>query len=192
MHTSPEIAAIAAQVLSLHPISPEPTDPGGRNYNTLLDTAKKLAGSCLAQVQPDEDEQGPPRIAISATVSWDKITNAIVGAFEGGSNDWLRRAVYTVDPTGTHPTLAGRGPAYSQDQFWATGGSMTLIYDDPSEETRDAAGTKALGLLEIKAGLRSMAEKDPRHFTDLLNENDDATTHDVFMQHIVFGEVIYG
>lgn len=37
-----------------------------------------------------------------------------------------------------------------------------------------------------------MAEKDPRHFGDLVSENDDADTHDVFIQHVLFGEVIYG
>lgn len=37
-----------------------------------------------------------------------------------------------------------------------------------------------------------MAEKSPRHFADLLSEDDDATTHDVFIQHVLFGEVIYG
>lgn len=37
-----------------------------------------------------------------------------------------------------------------------------------------------------------MAEKDPVHFDDLLGESDDAITHDVFMQHVIFGEIIYG
>lgn len=37
-----------------------------------------------------------------------------------------------------------------------------------------------------------MATESPRHFGDLLSENDDAATHDVFIQHVLFSEVIYG
>jgi hypothetical protein len=37
-----------------------------------------------------------------------------------------------------------------------------------------------------------MAADYPRHFADLVNENDDADTGDAFVQCCVFGEVIYG
>jgi hypothetical protein len=32
----------------------------------------------------------------------------------------------------------------------------------------------------------------PRHFADVLNENDDAGTGDVFLQCCLFGEIIFG
>ena len=37
-----------------------------------------------------------------------------------------------------------------------------------------------------------MAEKYPRHFTDMIQEQDDATTADVFFQCVVLQDVIYG
>lgn len=202
--TSPEIASMAGRILAAgNPLDNDQVIlaviEGLAEANTgkqaqaalktmfqpYFDNMLSLAGSCLAQAEPDDDENGLPRIAITATVDWSKITNAIIGAFEGGSTYWLREYDYTYRPEGVEGN-----PLYAEDQFWAKGGKMNLSYDDPEDEEQRA--TKEVGLLEIKAGLRTMAEKDPRHFGDLVSENDDADTHDVFIQHVLFGEVIYG
>lgn len=202
--TSPEIASMAGRILAAgNPLDNDQVIlaviEGLADANTgkqaqaalktmfqpYFDNMLSLAGSCLAQAEPDDDENGLPRIAITATVDWSKITNAIIGAFEGGSTYWLRECDYTYRPEG-----AEGNPLYAEDQFWAKGGKMNLSYDDPDDQEQRA--TKEVGLLEIKAGLRTMAEKDPRHFGDLVSENDDAATHDVFIQHVLFGEVIYG
>lgn len=37
-----------------------------------------------------------------------------------------------------------------------------------------------------------MPVKYPRHWADVLAENDDATTGDVFLQCCLFGECIFG
>jgi hypothetical protein len=37
-----------------------------------------------------------------------------------------------------------------------------------------------------------MRDQYPRHYADLVEENDDAITGDVFLQLAVFGELIYG
>lgn len=142
-----------------------------------------LAGSCLSQTEQDDDSEHP-RIVITATVNWDKITNAIIGSFEGGSTEWLGSCDYIYTPEG----VTGN-PLYAENDFWSKGGKARLTYDNPDG---DDLLQKEIGLLEIKAGLRSMAEKDPVHFDDLLGESDDAITHDVFMQHVIFGEIIYG
>lgn len=154
-------------------------------FQPYFDNMLSLAGSCLAQAEPDDSEDGAPRIAITAAVDWSKITNAIVGAFEGGSTYWLREYDYTYRPEGVEGN-----PLYVEDQFWAKGGKMNLSYDDPDDQENRAS--KEVSMIEIKQGLRTMAEKDPRHFGDLVSENDDADTHDVFIQHVLFGEVIYG
>lgn len=202
--TSPEIASMAGRILAAgNPLDNDQVIlaviEGLADANTgkqaqaalktmfqpYFDNMLSLAGSCLAQAEPDDDENGLPRIAITATVDWSKITNAIIGAFEGGSTYWLRESEYVYTPEGVEGN-----PLYAEDQFWAKGGKMNLSYDDPDDQEQRA--TKEVGLLEIKAGLRTMAEKDPRHFGDLVSENDDAATHDVFIQHVIFGEVIYG
>jgi hypothetical protein len=150
-----------------------------------FDNMLSLAGSCLSQTE--EDDSQPPRVSITATVDWEKITNAIIGAFEGGSTYWLRKADYVYQPDGVSGS-----PLYAQNDFWAKGGKMQLIYDNPEEPGDEEPLCKEVGLIEIRKGLRSMAEKSYRHFDDLIAENDDAITHDVFIQHVLFGEVIYG
>jgi hypothetical protein len=202
--TSPEIASMAGRILAAgNPLDNDQVIlaviEGLAEANTgkqaqaalktmfqpYFDNMLSLAGSCLAQAEPDDDENGLPRIAITATVDWSKITNAIIGAFEGGSTYWLREYDYTYRPEGVEGN-----PLYAEDAFWAKGGKMNLSYDDPDDQEQRA--TKEVSLIEIKQGLRTMAEKDPRHFGDLVSENDDADTHDVFIQHVLFGEVIYG
>jgi len=59
------------------------------------------------------------------------------------------------------------------------------IEDDDGAEYR-------LDLEAIRKGLRVMADKFPKHFGDVLDENDDAETGDVFLQCCLFGDVIYG
>jgi hypothetical protein len=203
--TSPEIASMAGRILTAgNPLDNDQVILAvieglaeantGKQAQAALRTmfdpyftnALSLAGSCLSQAEPDEQESdAPPRVVITATVDWEKIVNAIIGAFEGGSTYWLREADYTYSPEGVEGN-----PLYAETQFWAKGGQMTLKYDDPDDQERRAE--KIVSLIEIKQGLRSMAEKAPRHFGDLVSENDDATTHDVFIQHVLFGDIIYG
>jgi hypothetical protein len=199
--TSPEVASMAGRILAAgNPLDNSQViiaiidglaqaNTGKQAQETLkavlgsyFENMMSLAGSCLSQTEEDD---GPPRIAVQAVVDWDKITNAIVGAFEGGSTDWLREAKYIHQPEGVEGN-----PLYAETDFWAKGGKMGLSYDNPESGPRTMS--KVVGMLEIKAGLRSMAEKSSRHFNDLLSENDDAITHDVFIQHVLFGEIIYG
>jgi hypothetical protein len=200
--TSPEIASLAGRILAAgNPLDNAQVvisiidglagaSTGKQAQESLkailgsyFENMLSLAGSCLSQTEDDDGQ--PPQVAITATVSWDKITNAIIGAFEGGSTYWLREVEYTHTPDG----IEGR-PAYAEDEFWAKGGKMMLIYDNPEDSDRRAR--KEVGLIEIRKGLRSMAEKSYRHFDDMISENDDAITHDVFIQHVLFGEVVYG
>lgn len=201
--TSPEVGALAGRILAAgNPLDNdqvlaaiyEGLPPDLRpTYDKLraalspvlqpyFDNMLSLAGSCLSQVEDDDDDV--PRIALTAKVDWDKIVNAIIGAFEGGSTYWLRTADYVYQPDDVQGN-----PLYAETDFWAKGGKMKLTFDDPEG---DDLATKEISIDEIRKGLRSMATKDPRHFGDLLSENDDAATHDVFVQHVLFGEVIYG
>lgn len=45
---------------------------------------------------------------------------------------------------------------------------------------------------DVQKGLELMRDQYPRHYADLVEENDDAITGDVWLQLAVFGELIYG
>jgi len=49
-----------------------------------------------------------------------------------------------------------------------------------------------LDLESVEKGLKLMAEKSPKHFSDFLTENEDGYTGDVFLQYCIFGKLIYG
>ena len=135
---------------------------------------------------PTETKLPPVKVITTVDVDWDKITNAIIGAFEGGSTDWLRQAEYMPNDK---PVRRG-DPAYAEADFWVNDGQMKLSYDNP--EKGPALARKVIGQTEIAHGLKAMASKHPRHFNDLVTENDDGITHDVFIQCVIFGKVIYG
>lgn len=67
----------------------------------------------------------------------------------------------------------------------------TLLVDDLYAEEGDQE-TYELTLEGVKKGLEKMKEEYPRHWADLVEENDDLITGDCFLQLAVFGEWIYG
>lgn len=60
------------------------------------------------------------------------------------------------------------------------------------EDFEDAEARYTLTLPKLKRGLKVMALDFPKHFLDILTENDDSDTADVLLQCSLFGEVIYG
>lgn len=49
-----------------------------------------------------------------------------------------------------------------------------------------------VNLKTLKKALELMAERYPKYFADIINENDDAETADVLLQLATIGEVKYG
>ena len=187
--TSPEIASLAARVHN-----EQPRD-GDQNlaFNALLVQAKKLAGSCLSQTEEDDGDNGP-RIAMTATVDWSKITNAITGFVEGGMSDWGHINASQDENSQKLREVARGGEHtvwYNDPSFWIGGGIAEVCYDDPESDEGETK-TVQIARADLRRGLTLMAEKSPAHFADLLNENDDAITHDVFLQYVVLGEIVYG
>lgn len=141
----------------------------------------------------DEPISATPPIAISTevTVPLERITNSLIGALEGGSTYWLREIEYVEgSATGTDYER----PHYADEHFWNDGGRAKLTYDNPEQSEEDDGDqvSKEVGMAEFKVGLATMAAKCPRHFGDLVAENDDTITHDVFIQCVLFGDVVYG
>jgi hypothetical protein len=66
--------------------------------------------------------------------------------------------------------------------------TVTEVVDEATGETKDHIVTGD----DVAKGLVVMARSFSRHFGDLMNEEDDNTTSDVFLQCVVFKDVIYG
>jgi hypothetical protein len=82
---------------------------------------------------------------------------------------------------------------------WATGllkGKGVVVYDLFSTEGELCEEEKPekhhLTIEGVKKGLELMRDQYPRHYADLMEENDDLITGDVWLQLAVFGELIYG
>lgn len=116
---------------------------------------------------------------IRQRISDERLADVLCSAYEGGSNYWARQS-------------DGKKSPY---RFAAlSGGVLQFVPDFAVEITDVEDGEKKypLTLARLRHGLQVMATKYPRHFADILAENDDATTGDVLLQCAIFGELVYG
>ena len=75
-------------------------------------------------------------------------------------------------------------------------GKGVVVYDNyemDSELNEGETPTKHYITMEnVQKGLELMRDEYPHHYADLMMEEDDAITGDVWLQLAVFGELIYG
>ena len=74
-------------------------------------------------------------------------------------------------------------------------GSSIKVYDRESVDPDLLTDGDLLGVLSmesIKKALRLMNEDYPRHYKDMVEEQGDAITGDIFFQLCVMGEVVFG
>lgn len=131
-------------------------------------------------------------ITVQATleVPFEHITNAIIGAIEGGSTYWMDSFAPLPASEDIRAELRADDKVwYAEPEFWERGGSARTTFDKP---TASDPGHRTIGKDELVKGLSVMATKAPKHFADLISENDDAITHDVFIQCVLFGEIVFG
>ena len=124
---------------------------------------------------------------VTTTVDLDpkRIQDIVCGAFEGGSNYWLGRSrVELVVPT--YESLPDENVVWYGREFNVFAQDCFRITFDLED------GIKELTPETVQKGLDLMAVKYPEHFNNLVAENDDAETHDVFLQLCLFQEIVYG
>lgn len=126
---------------------------------------------------------------VKREVTAQMIQDQIVTAFEGGSNYWLQDGrVELVKPT--YDELGGKEEKIvwygrETDNFFARD-EFEITIDVPDDELHK------LTRESIVNGLAIMADQHANHFNDLVEENGDANTADLFLQLCLFGEVVYG
>jgi hypothetical protein len=128
------------------------------------------------------------KVTTEVEIPIERVADMLCCAFEGGSNYWYHIKVKKAPEQFTFrymPDLMEKPTSYTD---FPTNEGGYLIVGDDEESMPDGM----LDLGTIRTGLEVMADKYARHFQDLLNENDDADTGDVFLQCCLYGEVIFG
>ena len=120
------------------------------------------------------------KITIEHEMTAENICDMFITAFEGGANSWIN----SVDQTGGEKPDDKNLVWWGSPNIYKLGLKMTLIDEDYKTHT--------INWLSIKKGIELMAKESPRHFNDMMQENGDAITGDVFLQYIVFKEIIFG
>jgi hypothetical protein len=111
-------------------------------------------------------------ITTSFEITNQQIADLMTTAIEGGSNYWCDQILMLKG----QPVLK---PWYADP----------LLYGSPFELK---VGTKILTNDDLHRAMQQMADEYPTHFSDVVNDNPDADTADVFLQLAVLGEITYG
>lgn len=148
-----------------------------------------------ALTQRSEPPTSGDMILVPLTVDYDKVANAFIGVIESGYSPWL----HSFQPAGDDLSRSLRRALqlndriwYAEASYWRDGGAAVLKFDRAEDDEGTGKGEITLSKAEITLGLALMGHKAPKHFSDLVNETDDAITHDVFAQFCVLGDIIYG
>lgn len=130
-------------------------------------------------------------IEVKTSVEYSKATDLIVGAFEGGSNYWIK-CIDWGSLERKHKESPWKdqklGETYSEVMSWCCihGTDFWVQVEDDDLELHNITPAR------IERGVQTMADSFPRHFNDMMRENDDATTSDVLLQCILFNEIVFG
>jgi hypothetical protein len=123
---------------------------------------------------------------VNTTIDPQRVQDMIIGAFEGGSNYWIERAVLIHPKPEELPEDGVVWWGNSKRNVFAEADFLVKVKPD------DESDFFHLGPRQVRDGLEIMARDYGRHFADMIAENDDATTADVFLQCCLFGELVYG
>jgi len=122
--------------------------------------------------------EGEILVTVEHKIPLERVRDLLTCATEGGIGYWALIAGYRGDRTGvTYPHI---------DMPFKEGGAI-LIQD----EEDDTAPINVLDMEAIQRGLHIMADKYPHHMSAFLDDNEDATTGDVFVQCALFGTIVY-
>lgn len=110
---------------------------------------------------------------ITITLTEEQIAGLLCCAFEGGSSYWMRRKKLPYTTEGPMKLLL---PVEIWDR--ETGETLTLDY------TQVSYGIKVLGESRKRWAGRCIA--------DIVADNADAETGDIFLQACMFGDLVYG
>ena len=124
-----------------------------------------------------------------------RLFDILVGALEGGSNDWYHIAKIT--PPKNLDNIDTKYMIYNA--LLNEGGSLEVVKMDECDvndlkiwrKIPDTAKRYIINIESIKKGLELMSKNHPTDFLSFVKETDDATTSDILFQLICFGKIVY-
>lgn len=130
-------------------------------------------------------------IPVTMDVPFERVENLLCSAFDPASNavGYWGGITKRIEPPVLSFPVNDEDGVYPYMHYPLNEGGSLII------EVEEAVKGKfefCLALPQIVQGLKVMASKFPRHFGDVLDENDDAETADIFVQCCLFGDVIFG
>lgn len=114
----------------------------------------------------------------------ENIHSLLVSAFEGGSNYW-----YFISESNKDKYNCRFDEVAFQD------GGFFIIGDKEEWDGEKFVNndlTVKVDRAKLEKGFEIFEKNHKKHFADFVSENDDATTADVYLQCVCFGEIIFG
>jgi hypothetical protein len=124
-------------------------------------------------------------IQVNQEVTLEHFETIIVGALEGGSNYWYCLGEGIPPRDENHSPLSTR--------------VAHKLFNDPTYQLQimdlEDEEREVLGYVTQESMLNAfhiIAKQYPWHYSNLIGENDDAETADVFFQVATMGEIVFG
>lgn len=129
--------------------------------------------------------KGKKNFAITIKLTPEQVSDLLCMALEGGSNYWYQ-IEKVIKPTSWEFDSEPRGNDHWLHDYPINPDGALMISDGDQDH-----GLMRLDKNALQKGLMVMTEKYPWHIMNLINENADADTGDVFLQCCLFGDMIY-
>ena len=132
-----------------------------------------------------------------------RLADLLCEGFEGGVGYWAQivgyekpsELKYTMDGLSNEDrrnSFRSEPLVYKHIDYPLNAGGAIYVRETDSGESEETDKVHRLDYEACLRGLKIMNEKYPRHFAAWINETDDATTGDVFIQCALLGDIVYG
>ena len=124
-------------------------------------------------------------VTIEFDIRSERIAEQFVAAIESsfGSGYWLAGAKVKAGKERTNRD----DPAYADPKLY----DDHFVIELRLQERYERRTRYEIRPSDVAAGLRKMAQSHPMHFADLIRDEGDAITADIFLQLCAFGEIVY-
>lgn len=120
-------------------------------------------------------------------ITWHRIRDLLCGAFEGGSNYWYFIDEYVPPEAGNVP-WPGESRGFRHLDYPVRKGGAVHVRDLQLGADEEV---KIVNRETLVAGLHTLAKLYIQHFANFIQDREDGTTSDVYLQCVCFGEALY-